>query len=133
MSNCIAALMEAICKDQTTMSQDQITASNMALMDVTLQTNIVNYWTGGTGGGVLGQDARDVANAGKDDVAGAQAKYNAASSQYQAASSSADGLTQQTQQWVSNIGTNLQGKAQMAQTATTILSTTSGLLGRLLS
>lgn len=137
MSNFILAMMEAVSKDQTTLSSQEITDAKTTELDVQSEENIYLHWNGDgsvNNKGVLGTDVDNVINnEGNTNAENAlNAKYNKDSTTAQGIESQMDGTTQTAQSQTSADGTNLQMKAQLVQGLMSIMSTTSNLLGRLL-
>jgi len=139
------ALMEAVNKDQSTMAYQEIEDANSTQVAVKQEENIYAYYNTNTTsedgtnveGGLLGDDAWHISQCsqhGDDDgVRRWQAKYSTDEAIARSNESQKDGTVQQAQGQTGSDGTNLQLKAQLAQTVTSIATTTSNLLGRLVN
>ena len=131
-SNFMFDLIKAIMHDQSTMSQQQLTDAQSTLNATKFETAIYNYWKG-----VLAAAAKNVqhqATSGDKDtrsarVQAAQAAYSNDNADAQMYESQQDAMVQSTQGQTQTDATNLQMKAQMQQSANSILTTLVNMLG----
>ena len=133
VGNYMLALMEAIQKDQSTMSEQQLVDAKSTMNATTFETDIYNYWKT-----QLQKDADAVTDAStsKGSDSDRSAKTNAAQAQFskdnavaQMNESQQDSLVQSTQGQAQSDATNLQMKASIAQAANSVLTTLVNLLG----
>lgn len=137
--NFMLAMLEAVMKDQTTLSQTEITDANSTELATTMETDIYQYWNGPDS--PLESDLVEIqAWAGispKDDptapgeAAYWQKKYAQDSAKAQSSESSQDGMVQSAQGQTSSDASNLQTKAQMVVGMNSIESALSNMLGRI--
>lgn len=129
------ALYEAIAKDQSTMSDQQIADSNTAMIDVQMEENLYNHWNE-----QLQKDSEKVTEAANEkpnksgdnpDLTKAQTQYSTDSTLAQGYESQADGNVQSAQGQVSADAQNLQQKATMASAMNSIQQTLTSFLGRI--
>ncbi|NGX46379.1 MAG: hypothetical protein K940chlam2_01569 [Chlamydiae bacterium] len=141
--NPILLLYEAVGRSQDSESQQQITDSKTAEVDVAREEVIYDYWNentywykGKSYNGMLGWYAAHVAyyaSKGKKyagDVTEWQTTFNEKSSTAQAAEGQSDGAVQSAQNQTSGDASNNQKMVQMIGTINTILSTTAQLLAQ---
>lgn len=127
VTNFMLDLMQAVNKDDSTLSVQQMQDAKTTMLDTELQANILNYWMGELHS--LGMDIwRN-----RDDtkyVAGLQGQYNADSSKEQAEVGEQQGATSAAEGQTRSDATNLQMKAQLVQSVNGILTALTNLLGR---
>lgn len=128
MSNFMMLLMEAVSKDQILLSQQQIIDAKTTQMSVGFEEAVYSYWN--SQGGPLAQAAGQIAQH-PDQVAYYQTLYQNLSAQAQSQESNGSGTVESGQGQTSSDAQNLQMKAQLAQGVNSILTTLSGLLGRI--
>lgn len=144
-SNFMLALIEAISKDQQTMAYQEITDAQSTQAAVAQEEQLYAFYnTNPTQdgdnqipGGLLGYDAWHIQycarNGDQDGVTRWQAQYSTDEAKARSNEGQKDGQVQSAQGQTSSDGTNLQLKAQLAQVLSSIATTTSNLLGRLLA
>lgn len=131
-SNFMFDLMKAIMHDQSTMSQQQLTDAQSTMNATKFETAIYNHWKT-----VLAEAAANVqtqADSGSSKtrasrVQAAQAAYSNDNADAQMYESQQDAMVQSTQGQTQSDATNLQMKAQMQQSANSILTTLVNMLG----
>lgn len=134
-NNFILAMMKAVSKDQSTLSQMQIVDANSTMLATKIEENIYEYWNGPHGplardegkiSDYAGSSHKDASN----EVTKWQTQYSEDSAKAQQYEQQQDGNVQSAQGQTSSDATNLQMKAQMVQGLNSILSTTSSLLNQ---
>ncbi len=123
-TNYMLALMEAVNKDQTTLSEQQITDAKSTMIATQLESNLYNYWMK-----KLSSDAGKIPKSG-DKIAYYQGIYQKDSAAAQSMETQQDGAVQASQGQTSSDATNLQMKAQMVQGVTSILTALVNYLGQ---
>lgn len=130
-SNFMYDLMTAIELDQSTMSEQQFVDAQSTMNATSLETDLYNHWSS-----VLTNDSNNVkrqADNGGDNEAEnvqvAQSQYSTDNAKAQSNESQMDALVQSTQGQTQSDATNLQMKAQLQQSANTILTTLVNFLG----
>jgi len=123
-TNYMLALMGAVNKDQTTLSEQQITDAKSTMIATQLESNLYNYWMK-----KLTSDAGNIPKSGKD-IAYYQGIYQKDSAAAQSMETQQDGAVQASQGQTSSDATNLQMKAQMVQGVTSILTALVNYLGQ---
>lgn len=132
--NFMYALMEAVGKDQDSMSMMQMVDAKSTMLAVDLEQTLYAYWNK-----ILEQDdAKIQAVDPKSDNAATiinqlQSQYNVDSSTGQSNESQEDGVVQSTQGQTSTDASNLQMKAQMIQGVNSIQSTLTNMLGNIVA
>jgi len=131
-TNFMYDLMKAVMHDQSTMSQQQLTDAQSTMNATKFETAIYNYWKGrlayyagqvqsaATSGNSKTRSARTQA---------AQAAYSNANADAQMNESQGNAIIQTTQGQTQSDATNLQMKAQIQQSANSILTTLVNMLG----
>lgn len=123
--NFMLLLYEAINKDQNGMAQQQIVDAESTKISVGFEEKIYSVWNQ-----LLETDATNILN-NPNQVQYYQSVYNTHSAEAQAGENDEDGTVQSQQGQTSSDAQNLQMKAQMVQGINSILTTLSGLLGRI--
>ncbi len=148
MKNFMFALMKAVEKDQTTLSQQQIVDSKTTMLQVKIEEQIYQYWNNDPSSPInkaldkISKYAKysgnhsDEKHSSKEEhdtseVNKWQAKYNAASAKAQSAENQQDGTVKASQGQTSSDASNLQMKAQMLQGINGLESALSNMLGRI--
>lgn len=126
--NFMMLLMEALSKDQITLSHQQVLDAQTTEMSVEFEEKIYQFQNGSSG--PLAYWAAAIRN-NPNEVAYYQAQYQNASALAQSEESQGSGTVESGQGQTSTDAQNLQMKAQMAQGVNSILTTLSGLLGRI--
>lgn len=133
-SNFMLALMEAVSKDQNSMSKMQITDAQTTENAVSVENSLYNYWNQQLGfwSGVIAGINPNADNASYY-IQQYQDDYNVTSAQGQANESQQDGMVQSGQGQTSTDASNLQMKAQMVQSVNDILSALTNMLGQVVA
>jgi|GEM_PF-5817383 len=126
--NFMLAMMEAVEKDQDTMSSQQITDAKATEEAVQLEANLYTHWMG-----ELKYITSEIWGAKGDSstLKKYMAIYSEQSAEGQSMESQQDGAVQADQGQTTSDATNLQMKAQMIQGINSVLSTLVNLLGRI--
>ena len=131
-SNFMFDLIKAIMHDQSTMSWQQLTDAQSTLNATKFETAIYNYWKGilaSAAANVEYQATHGHKNNRSSRVQAAQAAYSNDNADAQMNESQQDAMVQSTQGQTQSDATNLQTKAQMQQSANSILTTLVNMLG----
>ncbi len=149
------AEMLATEKDQSTLAKQQLVDARTTQCNVQITQKIYEYWnaTGKVyksgpkkgqpcGGGPLfkwaawvnyyATENKHPTSADTTEVNRCQVQYNEASSRAQSSESQEDGATQASQAQANSDASNLQMKAQMVSAIMSIITTLSGMLGRII-
>jgi hypothetical protein len=133
--NFMLAMMEAVEKDQSTMSEQEITDAKATEVAVNLEGDLYSHWMGDLK--KITEEIKKYKTLAKDHnqspaeyLKYLMSKYSTLSAEGQAMESQQDGAVQADQGQTTSDSTNLQMKAQMVQGINSILSTLVNLLGR---
>jgi hypothetical protein len=143
--NFMLALMEAVSKDQNTLSLQEIQDAQSTEASVKLEEGLYGYYNVNPNplpshdqtvpGGLLGYDAfmlkQAAENHDQDGMTRWQSQYQADAARGQGAEGQLDGVVQSGQGQTSSDGANLGQKAELARILGSIATTTANLLGRL--
>ena len=135
--NFMYLLMEAVAKDQNTLTKMQIIDSKATLFAVKMTAAIYEYWYGSGGPISHAQSMINKYAYGKaskqntNEMYAWQARFNQDSARAQSNSQQEDGVVQSTQGQTSSDANNLEMKARMIQGINGILSALTNMLGRI--
>lgn len=131
-TNFMYDLMKAIMHDQSTMSQQQLTDAQSTMIATKIETALYTAWKDTLT--LAAQHVEHEATSGHKKTRGArtqaaQANYSLQNSKAQMNESQQDAMVQSTQGQTQSDATNLQMKAQIQQSANSILTTLVNMLG----
>ena len=129
--NYLLNLLEAVAKDQSSMSKMEMVDSKSTEVNVKELTILYAYWNNN----VLKKDIANIKSAVKHHdspgwISTLQQVYNADSAKAQAAESQQDGAVKSSQGQTSSDATNLQMKAQIVQSINSIEAALANMMGQ---